>query len=199
MRFLKDCEKKFNFKVKIIEDEKHQGSIYKVFIKNRFIKGPMGAPCTRILKKELRKSYQRYDDLQVFGYTVEEQHRADRFIDSNNEVDAIFPLIDQGITKEDCKNFIIDAGIDLPIMYKLGYQNNNCIGCVKGGMGYWNAIRKDFPDAFERMAKTERLIGHAVLKDKDGPVYLDELEPSRGNFKRDLPSDCGFTCEWKKD
>ena len=31
-------------------------------------------------------------------------------------------------------------------MYDLGYPNNNCIGCIKGGMGYWNRIRKDFPD-----------------------------------------------------
>ena len=36
-----------------------------------------------------------------------------------------------------------------PLMYDLGYPNNNCIGCVKGGMGYWNHIRKDFPEVFE--------------------------------------------------
>ena len=45
------------------------------------------------------------------------------------------------------------AGVKLPAMYGLGYEHNNCIGCVKGGMGYWNKIRKDFPDAFEKMAK----------------------------------------------
>jgi Fe-S cluster biogenesis protein NfuA len=84
-------------------------------------------------------------------------------------------------------------------MYKLGYANNNCIGCVKGGMGYWNAIRKDFPSQFKKMAKTERIIGHAVLKDDGGPVYLDELDPNRGNFERDMPGDCGFTCEYQYD
>ncbi len=83
-------------------------------------------------------------------------------------------------------------------MYELGYSNNNCIGCVKGGMGYWNAIRKDFPKHFNKMAKLEREIGHSVNKDKEGAVYLDELDPNRGNFIRDLPGDCGFTCEWEK-
>jgi hypothetical protein len=66
-------------------------------------------------------------------------------------------------------------------------------------MGYWNAIRKDFPKHFNKMAKLEREIGHSVNKDKEGAVYLDELDPNRGNFVRDLPEDCGFTCEWKED
>jgi hypothetical protein len=64
-------------------------------------------------------------------------------------------------------------------------------------MGYWNKIRKDFPDRFDKMAKLERFIGHAVNKDDDGPVYLDELAPNRGRFKVDMPADCGFTCEVK--
>ena len=45
------------------------------------------------------------------------------------------------------------------------------------------------------MAKVERLLNHAVNKDKNGPVFLDELDPSRGNRVRDAPADCGFTCE----
>jgi hypothetical protein len=64
-------------------------------------------------------------------------------------------------------------------------------------MGYWNKIRKDFPDRFDKMSKVERLIGHAVNKDENGPVYLDELAPNRGRFKVDMPADCGFTCEVK--
>jgi hypothetical protein len=65
-------------------------------------------------------------------------------------------------------------------------------------MGYWNHIRKDFPEQFIKMAQVEREIGHAINKDKNGPVYLDELDPNRGNFKRDVPKDCGFTCEWNE-
>jgi len=42
-------------------------------------------------------------------------------------------------------------------MYKLGYHNNNCIGCVKGGMGLLETSKVDFPEHFDRMAKLERL------------------------------------------
>jgi len=193
--FRDQFELKTGIKVTVIKNEKYDGSIYNVFNSAKFIKGVKGAPCTSRLKKDLRKQYQKPGDIQIFGYTIEEQNRADRFIDANNEVEEDFILIDQEITKKDCIDWVEKTGLPVPIMYKLGYPNNNCIGCVKGGMGYWNAIRKDFPENFKRMAELERVIGHSVCKDKNGPVYLDELDPSRGNFERDVPGDCGFTCE----
>jgi 3'-phosphoadenosine 5'-phosphosulfate sulfotransferase (PAPS reductase)/FAD synthetase len=197
LKFLKQFEEKTKIPVKIIGDSKHDYSIYNVFLSRKFIKGQTGAPCTSVLKKDVRKKYQKPDDIQIFGYTIDEQHRADRFIDSNNEVQTDFILIDKKLTKQDCMVWFESMGFDMPTMYKLGYPNNNCVGCVKGGMGYWNAIRVDFPEAFERMAKLERQLGHALNKDKNGAVFLDELDPTRGNFTRDVPADCGFTCEWK--
>jgi len=197
LRFIDDFTQVTGIPVKVIVDEKHQGSIYEVFTKRGFIKNQYGAPCTMILKKDMRKAYQQPNDIQVFGYTVEEQDRADRFIDGNNDVNDDFILIHNKVTKQDCYAHLTKLGLRLPVMYHLGYSNNNCIGCVKGGMGYWNKIRKDFPDRFEKMAKLERLIGHAVNKDESGPVYLDQLEPNRGRFKADMPADCGFTCEVK--
>lgn len=195
LRFLDDFTRVTGIPVKVIMDEQHEGSIYKVFTKRGFIKNQYGAPCTMILKKDMRKSYQRPSDIQILGYTVEEQGRADRFIDGNNDVNEDFILIDNKVTKQDCYSHLTRLGLKLPAMYHLGYSNNNCIGCVKGGMGYWNKIRKDFPDRFDKMAKMERFIGHAINKDDKGPVYLDELSPTRGRFKQDMPADCGFTCE----
>lgn len=200
LRFLDDFTRVFGIPVKTIVNEKHQGSIYDVFLKRGYIKHVKGgAPCTQTLKKELRKKYQHPTDIQVFGYTAEEQSRADRFLDANNEVNEDFILLNNNITKADCLSMIKRSGIELPVMYKLGYQNNNCIGCVKGGMGYWNQIRKDFPLQFKHMSQLERHLGHAICKDKTGPVYLDELDPKRGRFKTDQPGDCGFTCEVGSD
>jgi len=198
LRFLDDFVRVSGIHVKTIMNEEFDGSIYQVFMKRKFIKNQYGAPCTMILKKDMRKSYQRYDDIQAFGYTSEEQDRADRFIDSNNEVNEYFPLIEHNITKADCLKKIKSMGIKLPVMYELGYSNNNCIGCVKGGIGYWNKIRVDFPEAFDRMAMTERFLGHAINKDKKGQVWLDKLDPKRGRKFKDMPTDCGFTCETTK-
>jgi len=68
-----------------------------------------------------------------------------------------------GLTKEMCAGLLLKNGIELPEMYKLGYSNNNCIGCVKGGKGYWNKIKTDFPPVFKRMAELERKVGYSCI------------------------------------
>lgn len=100
---------------------------------------------------------------------------------------------------------IAEAGIEQAAMYKLGYKNNNCIGCVKGGMGYWNKIRVDFPEVFHRQARMERLLGTSVIR-KEGPktdggkrtsipLYLDELPPNAGRYDLEPSIKCGIICE----
>ena len=101
----------------------------------------------------------------------------------------MFPLRDAGMNKQSCLDMLMQAGVELPAMYKLGYKNNNCIGCVKGAKGYWNKIRVDFPEAFERMVKQERKMNVKILD-----VFLDELEPSAGNYRSELETECGVTC-----
>ncbi len=194
LEFINDFQRRTNIFVKIIENEQFAGDIYAVFRKRKFIKSPQGAPCTMILKKEMRKKYQLPGDIHIFGFPVEEIERAYDLQDSEPDLIIDNILYDKEITKNDCKQWLLDFGFELPLMYKLGYANNNCVGCVKGGMGYWNAIRKDFPEVFKKMAELEREIGHSVCKE----VYLDELEPGRGDFKRDMPGSCGFLCEYQR-
>jgi len=193
-RFLAECEEWFGQKIEILGNDKYNRSIYGVFEKN-FIRTPKGAPCTRELKKRIRQRFEKVDDRQVFGYTAEEQARLDRFIDANNDVDIWTPLIDKRLGKEDCLAMLENAGIELPMMYRLGYNNNNCIGCVKGGMGYWNKIKIDFPEQFDRMAKLERFKQQKVFKDR----YLDELKPTDGNYPKEPNIECSIFCQMAED
>jgi len=193
-RFLADCEKWFGQEILILGNDKYDRSIYKVFEKN-YIKTSKGAPCTRTLKKSVRQKFAQVGDRQVFGYTAEEQARLDRFIDANNDVDIWTPLIDKSLGKEDCLAMLKNAGIELPMMYKLGYNNNNCIGCVKGGMGYWNKIKIDFPEHFDRMAKLERFKQQKIFKDR----YLDELKPTDGNYPKEPNIECSIFCQMAED
>jgi len=193
-RFLKDCEKWFGQEVLIIGNDKYKRSIYETFKTSAMnIKG--SAPCTQKLKKQVRLKFQEVNDRQVFGYTAEEQNRLDRFIDANNDVDIWTPLIDKGLSKEYCLGMLRNANIELPEMYRLGYHNNNCIGCVKGGMGYWNKIKVDFPEHFDRMADLERFKGQTVLKDR----YLDELKPTDGHYPTEQNIECSIFCQMAEE
>lgn len=162
---------------------------------HRYVNGPSGAKCTRELKRGARAAYERPGDLNLFGFDADESDRVADFRENNPDLWFKAPLIDAGLTKSDCKAILEKAGIKQHAMYELGYANANCIGCVKGGMGYWNRIRVDFPDVFARMAKLERSIGASVLKKNGRKLYLDELDPKAGRFAEDQPSDCGPLCQ----
>lgn len=112
----------------------------------------------------------------------------------NPEVDLVTSLIENNYTKKDCFDTLQKAGIELPTMYKLGYKNNNCIGCVKGGAGYWNKIRSDFPEVFKRMSELERKLGRTILKIKGKRIYLDELDLKAGHKQKEPDMQCGLWC-----
>lgn len=194
-RFIADCEQWFEHEVTVLKSDQYS-SVDDVIAKRKYITSPIGAPCTLFLKKRVRQRFERFDDIQVFGYTADklDAARAVRFRETNAEVRLSTPLIDRGLTKSDTIAMIANAGVAVPAMYLLGYQNNNCIGCVKGGMGYWNKIRRDFPEVFELRAKQERSVGHAILSDRNGPVWLDELDPQRGNHKDEANFECSILC-----
>ena len=189
-RFLKDSEALLNRKITILKNGKYKDHM-DVCEKTKYINGPYGARCTVELKKKLRFEFERPDDVQVFGYTVDEKDRADRLRKAYPEINAIFPLIDNNLTKDNCVGLVSRLGLRIPTMYSLGFNNNNCIGCVKGGMGYWNQIRKHFPDQFSRMASIERKVGHSCVKG----VFLDELDPDRGHRLKEKPISCDFICQ----
>lgn len=193
-RFLADCEQWFGKKIKIVTNEKYGGSVDEVIRQSNFIKGPKGAPCTTQLKRKVRAKMQRDDDVHIFGFTAEEQDRADELQDAEPSRMFDHLLIEGGVTKADCLGILERQGIEIPTMYKLGYQNNNCIGCVKGAMGYWNKIRVDFPEVFAKRAAQERAVKFAINKDDKGPVFLDELDPKRGRLLDEPDIECGLVC-----
>lgn len=200
-RFLGDCEGWFGQPISTLTNEKFGSSIVRVFRHKRFLVGPHGAPCSRLLKRELLDKWKRAGDVMVFGYTAEEADRLDDFRERNPDRPVIAPLIDAGLGKEDCKAMVQRAGIALPAMYLLGYDNANCIGCVKGGEGYWRAIRVDFPDQFEAICLLQDEIGPGswFLRYRSGPrkgerFPLRELPAGEPRRNEALPS-CSFFCE----
>ena len=192
LRFLNDCEKILDKKIEILESSKFK-NVNNVIEKNRYINGINGAPCTKWLKSQVRRDWEAMNfehHTYVWGYDVNEKSRAELIIKSLANYDHEFPLIEQGLSKAECHGIADKLGLKRPITYDLGYPNNNCIGCVKGGMGYWNKIRIDFPEVFESRAKLERKIGHSCING----VFLDELEPDRGNLDMEVMEDCTIAC-----
>ncbi len=197
-RFLADVERWLGVTVEVLKSTKYADT-WDVFAKTRYLSGVRGARCTTELKKKLRQDYEQIgEDIQVFGFDASERKRAKQFRKSNPEVDLRTPLIDRELTKGDCLALLQRAGIELPAMYRLGFSNANCIGCPKGQMGYWNKIRRVFPEVFDRMAKVERDLNVAICKSYAGDkqrkrVFLDELDPDAGSDDEVMP-ECSLLC-----
>lgn len=197
-RFLADCEQWFGRSITVLRDEKFSADVIQVFRRKQFMKGPMGAPCSRELKRRQLDGWSQSGDVIVLGFTAEEADRYEDFKDRNPTRPAIAPLIDKGLEKEDCKAMVQRAGIELPLMYRLGYENANCIGCVKGGEGYFRAIREDFPAEFEELCQVQDEIGEGAYlfrNRKTGERYsLRDIPPGPAHRNEALPS-CSFFCE----
>ena len=193
MRFIRDCEKLIDKEIEILRSEKYK-DVADVVRTHRMINSPYGAACTGMLKKAVRKQWEQEhlgEPLTyVWGMDFKEVKRAESIKANFPEFEHEFPLIDRELSKDDCHALAMQLGLKRPVMYDLGYSNNNCIGCVKGGMWYWNKIRVDFPEVFKARAELEREIGHSCLNG----IFLDELEPVRGRKSEELNGDCSVMC-----
>lgn len=211
-RFLEDCENRiFNQKVVQIQHANYKDPL-EIFRKKRmFQMQGLGAPCTMILKKQVRQAFEKDYCLfkQVFGYDASEIERANRFLQHQPEVELLCPLIDQNIEKQHCFEFLKFMGVKPPTTYQ-EFNNANCLksGCIKGGRGYWNHFRQLYPERFEVMAALEDQF-HEYYRSKglkSRPTVL------RGTTLRNLPPNsgrhmsvyteehinCDFTCAFEK-
>jgi hypothetical protein len=186
MRFLHDMETLTGLQIKILRSEAYSSPL-DVWTRNRFIKGPRGAKCTSELKRLVLRDEWTLEHDHVFGFDVDESHRLKRIQENEKPFVIRSLLIERGLNKENCFQILTERGVELPAMYRLGYNNANCIGCPKGGKGYWNRIRKDFPEHFEAVATLQRELG-------SGSAFWQNLDGSRMMLD-DLPANAGTHTE----
>lgn len=200
-RFLSDCEGWFGQLVTVLRDAKYGASAHEVWRRKRFMVNQIwGAPCSMELKRAVLDAWKESTDRFVIGYTVEEKDRAEKllaFLPAERRDLLLVPLIEANLTHADCAAIVERAGIELPLMYRLGYNNANCIGCPKGGEGYWNKIRRDFPERFAEVAAIQEEIGPGAYffrhRDTSERYGLKDLNPKSGRHNEELPA-CSFYC-----
>lgn len=199
-RFARECETWFDHPILNLKSTEYE-SCEAVWRKRRYMAGVKGAPCTIEMKKAVRWAFEEswHPDSQGFGYTAEEGGRAEQFRQQNPEIDLVTMLIQKGLTKQDCHAMVSRAGIEIPAMYRLGFNNANCIGCVKAqSPAYWAKVRLHFPDVFEARATLSRELGVRLIKGTSGDrlrSFLDELPADESPHGVDPSLDCSLLCQ----
>jgi hypothetical protein len=194
-RFKDDCEKWYDINIEIITGigEKY-GNIFDVWRKHKSLNTATGAICSTKLKRLVREKWEKENKTfthQVFGFEFDKKefNRAlSMTMNHGKRTKAIYPLMMMGYSKKDCLKIVEDAGIEVPEMYKLGFQNNNCFstGCVQGGIGYWQKMKVSFPEKFNVMADLE----HELTELKGEPVTMlkDQSNKAKESYKEDSKS-----------
>ena len=111
-RFKQQCEEWYGKEIEVKTSLKYKDQ-FDVISKRRYVNGPSGALCTFELKKSVRQRL--------------EINRAIRFKEQYPDAKPIFPLIEHKLNKKETLFYLEKQGIKRPIMYTLGYNNNNCI------------------------------------------------------------------------
>jgi 3'-phosphoadenosine 5'-phosphosulfate sulfotransferase (PAPS reductase)/FAD synthetase len=170
-RFKTDCEEWYGKEIETITSSKYQ-NIQEVWHRYNALNLAKGAVCSSELKRKTREEWQKNVEYQhqVFGFDSKEAQRAMALKLNHPKVKPIYPLMFYGITKRDCINFLQQDGIEPPRAYAYGFLNNNCFqtGCVQGGIGYWQKMKREHPDKFDAMA----LMEHELTNKKGAPVTM---------------------------
>jgi hypothetical protein len=185
-RFKKDCEKWYGIPIETITaiGEKYE-SIQDVWRKHLSLNVANGAICSSILKRKCREDWQKKNTdytHQVFGFEFDKKefNRSLGMSLNHPKAKAIYPLLMFTYDKQKCLEIVERAGLKIPITYELGFKNNNCFktGCVQGGVGYWQKMKREFPDKFYAMAEIEHeltnLSGIAKTMLKDQSIEAKE-------------------------
>lgn len=148
-----------------------------------FDKGYMGAMqfayCTQILKQKvfrewLEQHYQPHECIVYLGIDWSEEHRFQRAIKHWLPYTVKAPMCDEPfLSKGDMFETLGGRGIELPRLYKLGFEHNNCGGfCVKAGHGHFKNLLEKMPERYAyHEAKEQQFRDHfqkdvAILRDR---------------------------------
>lgn len=164
-RFMLDTSRALNVHVNRIADGR---TPIEVFFDVRFFGNSRIDPCSKILKRDLIKTFVKNhfpankgkQIILYFGIGPSEKRRNER-IQAAWEAEGYeveFPLQYEDAPSEDeYIPHMLEVGIKPPRLYEYGFPHNNCGGaCVKAGQKQWLLLLQQFPDRYAMWEKAEQ-------------------------------------------
>ena len=165
-------------------------SIKDVWYRHKQLNTANGAVCSYMLKRKVREKWEKENTFstQVFGFEFDKKefNRATALKLNHPHTNPIFPLLMYGYDKAYCIKEFEKLNIELPAPYRMGFHNNNCLnpktgGCISGGIGYWQKIKREMPSLFENMAKIEHDL--TELRGYQVTMLKDQSKEAEGKIK----------------
>jgi len=101
-------------------------------------------PCEQFLRA-LRKEY---EVIEYVGLASDEEYRLERKINKNKN--HKHPLVDWGMTEEDCLNYCYDKGYDWSGLYNF-FKRVSCWCCPMQSLEELRHLRSYYPELWEKL------------------------------------------------
>ena len=183
----------------VVRARRGETDLYGTAFRRRVIPSVQWRWCTRDFK--VNPIHQYYRGLgghvnQYVGIAYDEIHRM-----RNSRVDYVtnlYPLIDNRLTRQDCIDLIIDAGLPVP-------EKSGCYFCPFNSTERWRRLLERHPDLFERAIALEENSKHfpsqrltdQVFRERDRVTlreYRSQLELGSDNQQVPEGIACGGEC-----
>lgn len=141
-KYIKPYCKKHNIR---LEEIRREDTLYDHYMSKQIIPTRRFRHCTDKFKiRPLKKFFKQFDTVEVLiGFASDEAHRA------KDGCGNTYPLIEMGITREGCKQIIIDAGLPIPI-------KSGCYFCPFTPKQKWLDLLENHKDLFIKAEKLEK-------------------------------------------
>lgn len=160
-RFLNDTEKYLGIKIIRLVDGR---DIWECAFEDNFLYNSRVANCTVKLKmqqfKKYIKQFNQNDIVVHIGFDYTEVNRFERSQKHYKcKIESL--IMETELTKMNMQYELEnEIGIQLPLLYRLGFAHNNCGGfCFKAGIGHFKVLHDKLPDRYDyHMNKEQELI-----------------------------------------
>ncbi len=139
------------------------GNLYEYCWEYKMVPSTWPRWCTVHFKIKPFEKYVEKPCFKVLAFSTDEEHRAK--ISINNDIEHRFTLLENDISREDCKKIIRDAGLPIP-------HRSKCYICPFQTISEWKELRMNHPDLFCKAEQLEkRNMEYRIAKGKK-PLYL---------------------------
>ena len=155
--------------------------IWQVFKDDRFLGNSRLANCSKFLKQQPARAWldancDPADTTVYVGIDWTETHRLPAIVRNYQPFKAEAPMTEPPLLgRADMIDACIAEGIEIPRLYRAGFQHNNCGGfCVRAGQAQMELLLREHPERYAyHEAKEQELREHlgkdvAILRDRTG-------------------------------
>lgn len=125
--------------------------------------------CTTHFKVLPLQAYIQPPCIQYIGYSADEAHRAQRFIEAEG-IETEFPLIERGIGRQGCKDLISTHGLPVPM-------KSGCFICPFQRPSQWRELQTKHPDLMCKARALEAKTNAKRAEKGKTMVYLSGDRP----------------------